>query len=171
MVRSLSFLQLFVILAVGYIGGVLLYRGIPEADFTFLVQLYDSRAAQDNSASLLIQLATVLSFYVVAMILSLSKKTRLLVMLVGALKAVLFGLASAHILAGGVNMLAYAGWWFPFKLLATFLVLLFCWTLSPPFFTRMSVKRSNNLRVPLMIAGAGVVLFVADKAVYSILGG
>lgn len=171
MVRSLSFLQLFVILAVGYIGGVLLYRGIPDADFSFLVQLYDSRAAQNSSTSLLIQLATVLSFYVVAMILSLSKRTRWFVMLVGALKAALFGLASAHILAGGVNMLAYSGWWFPFKLLGTFLVLLFCWTLSPPFFTRKSVKRSNNTKLPLMIVGAGLVLFFADKAVYNLLGG
>ena len=171
MVRSLSFLQLFVILAVGYIGGVLLYRGIPDADFSFIVQIYDSRAAQISSASLLIQLATVLSFYAAAFVLSVSRKTRWSVMLVGALKAVLFGLASAHILAGGVNMLAYTGWWFPFKFLGTFLVLLFCWTLSPPFFTKRSVKRTQNLKVPLMIAGIGLLLFFADKAVYNLLGG
>ncbi|REB09854.1 hypothetical protein DVB69_03320 [Sporosarcina sp. BI001-red] len=171
MVRSLSFLQLFVILAVGYIGGVLLYRGIPDADFSFIVQIYDSQAAQNSSSSLLIQLATVLSFYVVAMVLSFSKRTRWFVMLVGALKAVLFGLASAHILASGVNMLSYTGWWFPFKLLGTFLVLLYCWTLSPPFFTRKSVKRTSNNKLPLMIAGVGLVLFFADKAVYNLLGG
>ena len=170
MVRSLSFIQLFVILTVGYIGGVLLYRGIPEADFTTFVRMYDSRADSGETVSLVMQVISVLSFYVFAIILSLSKKSKMFVMLVGALKSALFGLSSAHILAGGVKMLAYAGWWFPFQLTASFLVLLCCWTLSPPFFAKTSVKRTNHLRLPIVIAGVGIVLFLVDKVVYNILG-
>lgn len=170
MVRSLSFIHLFIILAVGYIGGVLLYRGIPDADFSTIVGLYDSRVTSDESASLLLQLATVISFFLVAFVFSISKRTRFLVMLVGALKSVLFGLASAHILAGGINMLAYTGWWFPFKLMATFIVLLFCWTLSPPFFTRKSQKRTYNVKLLMVLVGLALAIFFADKIVYGLLG-
>ncbi|WP_432355069.1 hypothetical protein [Sporosarcina sp. A2] len=171
MVRSLSMLHLFVVLAVGYIGGVLLYRVIPGADFPMIVRFYDGRAATNDSTSLIIELTTVVSFFVLAAVLAMFKKTRYLVMLVGAFKSVLFGLASAHILALEVNMLVYAGWWFPFHLVATFLVLLFCWTISPPFFTRRPSKRQMHFKGPLMLFGASLVVFVVDKVVYSLLAG
>ena len=170
MVRSLSFIQLFIILTVGYIGGVLLYRGIPEADFTMLVRLYDYRAASGESTTILFQIASVLSFYIAAILLSINKRTRFLVLLIGAVKSVLFGLSSAHILASGVKMLAYAGWWFPFQLGATFLVLSCCWIVAPPFFSRNTSKQPTNLKLPILITGVGILVFLADKVVYKLLG-
>ncbi|GKV67900.1 hypothetical protein NCCP2716_03980 [Sporosarcina sp. NCCP-2716] len=171
MIRSLSFIQLFVVLAVGYLGGVLLCRSLPSADFSALVRLYDPRAAAPDGSPVFYQLLSVLSFYILAIGLSLSGKTRWLVMSIGAFKSVLFGLSSAYILANGVKMLAYAGWWFPFQLLATFLVCICCWTLAPPFFVRQPKQKTASLRLPLILAAAGLLVFLADKVVFRLVGG
>lgn len=171
MIRSLSFIQLFVILTVGYTGGVLLYRSIPSADFTLLVQLYDQRAVSGGGSPLLFQLLSVLSFYILAAALALSSRTKWLVMMAGALKSVLFGLSSAYLLADGLKMTVYAAWWFPFQLAATLLVFFCCWTLSPPFYLKQPKKKKFSWRVPVLFAAAGVIVFFADKIVYKLTGG
>ena len=43
MVRSLSFIHLFVILAIGFIGGALLFREMPATAIERVVTFYDAR--------------------------------------------------------------------------------------------------------------------------------
>lgn len=171
MIRSLSFIQLFVVLTVGYIGGVLLYRSIPSADFTGLVRLYDQRAVSHDDPSLFFQLLSVLAFYLIASGLAVSGKTRGLVLLAGALKSVLFGLSSAYILAHGLKMTVYAGWWFPFQLLSVLLVFFCCLALAPPFFLKQPKDRKMSVRVPILFAAAGLLVYLADSVVYRLVAG
>ena len=50
MVRSLSFIHLFVILAIGYIGGALLFREMPATAIEKLIAFYDARVVLGHEA-------------------------------------------------------------------------------------------------------------------------
>ena len=48
MVRSLSFIHLFVILAVGYIGGALLFRELPATSVEKMLTIFDARVVDGH---------------------------------------------------------------------------------------------------------------------------
>ena len=52
MARSLSFVYLFVILAISYIGGALLFREWPVTSLEQVIGLYDQRVVKGSEAAL-----------------------------------------------------------------------------------------------------------------------
>ena len=97
MVRSLSFIHLFVILAVGYIGGALLFREMPATAIERVITFYDARVVQGHDAGYIRPVGTAALFFVVVFVLSSFRKTRFTVLFFGAVKCVLFGLSSSYL--------------------------------------------------------------------------
>ena len=70
MVRSLSFIHLFVILAVGYIGGALLFREMPATAIEKVITFYDARVVQGQDVGYIRPIGTAALFFVVAFVLA-----------------------------------------------------------------------------------------------------
>ncbi|MEK5070850.1 hypothetical protein [Sporosarcina sp. FSL K6-1508] len=161
MVRSLSFIHLFVILAIGYIGGALLFREMPATSVERIVTFYDARVVLGHDAGYIRPVGTAVLFFVLAYALAMYRRTQFAVLFFGAVKCVLFGLSSSYLLASGTKMMAYSIWWFPFQFLICFLFLVYCAVLSPPYFMRTTLgKRSNTRALPAIIGMATAVLAI-----------
>lgn len=167
MVRSLSFVHLFVILAVGYIGGALLFRIMSATAVEQMLSIFDTRVIYGHEAGIIRPVAMTVLFFVVVYVLSSLRKLRFLVLFFGAVKCVLFGLSSAFLLGSGMKIIDYTIWWFPFQFLTCLLFLTYCAVLSPPFFTRTTGARSRNDRaVPTLIIMTAVVTIVEMTIFY-----
>ena len=152
MVRSLSFVHLFVILAVSYIGGALLFREMPPTSMENLIVFFDARVVYGNEVGFVRPVAMTALFFVVAYVFSLIKQLRFTVLFLGALKSAIFGLSSAFLLGSGMKIIDYSIWWFPFQFVTCFLFLAYCAVLNPPFFLRSNRwKRQNNRALPILI--------------------
>lgn len=158
MIRSLSFTYLFVILAVGYLGGTLLFRELPESSTEKMLAIFDARVVAGHEAKFIWPALATISFFVLAYVLSKFKYSRFSVIFIGAVKAVVFGLSSGYLLAAGMKIINYSIWWFPFQMLICFIFLMYCAILAPPFFLRTTGKkvRNNKALVILLILGAAL---------------
>lgn len=166
MVRSLSFIHLFVILTVGYIGGALLFRGIQPESIASLLKFYDARVVQGKETNPLWPICSYIVFFALAYGLSISNKTRFLVLFIGAVKAVFFGLSSSYLLSSGMKLMEYSIWWFPFQLLSSFIFLSFCILLEPPYYARPKFGRKLNSRALPTVLFLSIALFVAEMIVF-----
>lgn len=152
MVRSLSFIHLFVILAVSYVGGALLYREMPPDTTEKLIVFFDARVVYGHQSGFVRPIAMTALFFVVAYIFSFFKQVRFAVLFLGALKSALFGLSSAFLLGSGTNIVDYAIWWFPFQFVTCFLFLAFCAVLNPPFFLKKNrLRKQSGRALPILI--------------------
>ncbi|MCG3089994.1 hypothetical protein [Sporosarcina cyprini] len=167
MVRSLSLIHLFVILSIGYIGGALLFREISVEASESLLYFLDRRII-DQEASILWTLLSVVMFFAVAYLFSIQRKTRPIVLLIGALKGVIFGLSSSYLLSTGMGMFQYAVWWFPFQFIICFLLLIYCVVLSPPYFERMHSRKRRNLRPLPVLLTFFVCIQIVEALIYQI---
>lgn len=167
MVRSLSFVHLFVILAVGYIGGALLFREMPATAVEQLLSIFDARVIYGHEAGIIRPVAMTVLFFVVVYALSALRKLRFTVLFFGAIKCVLFGVSSGFLLGTGMKIIDYSIWWFPFQFLTCLLFLIYCAVLSPPFFTRTNgAKRRNDKAVPTLIIMTAIVTIVEVTIFY-----
>ncbi|MBE1554063.1 hypothetical protein [Sporosarcina limicola] len=170
MVRSISFVYLFIILAVGYIGGTLLFREMSTTAIEKVIVFYDARVVQGYDASFIRPIGTAVLFFVIAYTFAISEKTRFIVLFMGAVKCVLFGLSSSYLLGSGMKMMEYSIWWFPFQLICCFLFLVYCAVLSPPYFMRTTTRKRRNTRViPILILLSAAILTIEMLFFYYIL--
>lgn len=169
MIRSLSFTYLFVILAVGYLGGALLLRELPAVSVEKMLVIFDARIVDGREVNFMWPALMTASFFVVAYLLSMFRKVRFAIVFVGALKSVIFGLSSGYSLATGMKIIAYAIWWFPFQLITCFLLLTFCAILSPPFFIRTVGQKKRNDKALTVIAGMAVIVTVLEILVFNFI--
>ena len=169
MVRSLSFIHLFVILAIGYIGGALLFREMSITAVERVVSFYDARVVHGHEAGYIRPVGTTALFFVVAIGLASFRKTRFTVLFLGAVKCVLFGLSSSYLLASGMKMMEYSIWWFPFQLLICFLFLVFCAVLSPPYFMRSTIGKKPNMRALPTIIGITTAVLAIEIVVFQFI--
>lgn len=169
MVRSLSFIHLFVILAIGYIGGALLFREMPVASMEKLIIFFDARVVYGQDVGIIRPVLMTALFFVVAFLFSLVKQLRFAVLFFGALKAVLFGLSSAHLLGAGMKILDYSIWWFPFQFVTCLLFLAYCAILNPPFFLRGRGRQKRNNRALLALVFMTVVVTSLELAIFHFL--
>ncbi|MFC5603206.1 hypothetical protein [Sporosarcina koreensis] len=168
MVRSLSFIHLFIVLAVGYIGGALLFREIPTAASEKWIGFFDPRVISTIEGSIWRPFLTMLLFFVVTFLLSINGKTRHAILLFGAVKCVLFGLSSSFLLYSGMKIWEYAIWWFPFQFISCLIFLIYCVVLSPPYFNRVSRKARNLQAVPVL-AGMSLFIFLLEITIFHFL--
>lgn len=168
MVRSLTFIHLFIVLAVGYIGGALLFREIPIAASEKWIGFFDSRVISTVDGSIWRPFLTLLLFFVVTFLLSINSKTRLAILFFGAVKCVLFGLSSSFLLYSGMKIWQYAIWWFPFQFISCLLFLIYCVVLSPPYFNRVSRKARNLQAIPVL-AGLSLFIFLLEITIFHFL--
>ena len=166
MIRSLSFTYLFVILAVGYLGGALLLRELPVASVEKVLAIFDARIVDGHEVKFIWPALMTASFFLLAFVLSLFKKLRFTVIFVGALKCVVFGLSSGYLLATDMKILEYTVWWFPFQLVTCLLLLLFCATLTPPFFVRTIGQKKRNDRALTVLVGMAVVVTALEVIMF-----
>lgn len=166
MTRSLSIPYLFVILAVGYLGGTLLFRELSEESIASLLTFYDARIVKPGEATILLPALVVMMFLIISFFLSRFTYSRLFVLLIGAIKCVLFGLSSAYLLAKGLKVYEYAVWWFPFQLLLCFLLLLFASILTPPFFMKTTGKRERNDRALVALLIITILIVLVENLIY-----
>lgn len=169
MIRSLSFTYLFVILAVGYLGGTLLFRELPDASTEKMLTIFDARVVEGQDVNFIWPTLVTISFFVIAFVLSNFKYSRFSVIFLGAVKCVVFGLSSGYLLASGMKMLDYSIWWFPFQLLICFIYLVFCAILTPPFFLRTTGKKVRNNKALVILAISGAALTAVEFIVFYIL--
>lgn len=168
MVRSLSFIHLFIILAVGYIGGALLFREIPIDASEKWIGFFDSRVISTADGSIWKPLLILLVFFAVTFLLSINSKTRHTILFFGAVKCVLFGLSSSFLLYSGMSIWQYAIWWFPFQFISCLLFLIYCVVLSPPYFNRVSRKARNLQAIPVL-AGLSLFIFLLEITIFHFL--
>lgn len=169
MVRSLSFIHLFVILAVSYIGGAILFREIPISTMEKLISFFDPRVVYGHQVGFVRPVAMTALFFVIAFILSNIKQARFTILFLGALKSVLFGLSSAFLLGSGMKILDYSIWWFPFQFITCFLFLAFCAILNPPFFLgRNRWKKQSTNALPIIII-MSVFVTILEIVIFYIL--
>lgn len=166
MARSLSFIYLFVILTISYVGGALLCREWPAAALEQVVGLYDGRITKGSDASLWSPFLVTCSFIGLAVILSKYRKLRFLVLLIGALKCSLFGMSSTFLLSDGMKILLYSVWWFPFQLAGCVLFLMLCMVLNPPFFASPGLKKERPLTAVPMLIGLLLVIQLMELTIY-----
>ena len=166
MIRSLLFTYLFVILAVGYLGGALLFRELPVASVAKVLAIVDARVIDGHEVKFIWPALMTASFFVAAYMLSLFKKIRFIVILIGALKCVVFGLSSGYLLGSDMRILEYTVWWFPFQLITCFLLLVFCAVLSPPFFVQTTGRKIRNDKALMVLAGMVVVVTAIEMTLF-----
>ena len=169
MVRSLSFIHLFVILAIGFIGGALLFREMPVTAVERVVRFYDARVVIGHEAGYIKPVGMAALFFVVAFILAVIRKTRFAVLFLGAVKCVLFGLSSSYLLASGTKIMAYSIWWFPFQFLICFLFLMYCAILSPPYFMRSTMGKGPNTRAIPLIVGMTIAILAIEIILFQFI--
>ncbi len=166
MVRSLSIIHLFIILTVGYIGGALLFREIQPESIASLLKFYDARVVLGKEANPLWVICSYIVFFASAYGLSISNKTKFMVLFVGAVKTVFFGLASSYLLSSGMKLLEYSIWWFPFQLLSSFFFLSFCVLLNPPYYARPKFGRKPNNRGLVTVLALSFALLAIEMIVF-----
>lgn len=166
MIRSLSFTYLFVILAVGYLGGTLLFRELPETSTEKMLAIFDARVVTGQEAKFIWPALATFSFFALAFILSKFKYSRFSVIFIGAVKAVVFGISSGYLLATGVKIINYSIWWFPFQLLICFIFLMYCAILTPPFFLRTTGKKVRNDKALVVLLILGLALTAVEFIVF-----
>lgn len=169
MIRSLSFIHLFVILAVGYIGGALLFRELPAPSVEKVLAILDARVVDGHDVLWIWPALVMVGYFVLVLILSKFKQTRFLIVFVGALKPVIFGLSSSYLLATGLKMVEYTVWWFPFQFLSCFVFLVFCAVLAPPFFLKTIGKRKQNPKVLPVLLGLLAVITALEMTIFYVL--
>ncbi|WP_203246412.1 hypothetical protein [Sporosarcina beigongshangi] len=169
MVRSLSFIHLFIILAVGYIGGALLYRDMPTVAIERVIALYDVRVVGGHEAGYSRPIGTVALFFIVTFAIASFSKTRFLVLFLGAVKCVFFGLSSSYLLGSGAKMMAYSIWWFPFQFIGCFLFLMYCAILTPPYFMNTTLGKRRNMRALPTIIGLSVAVLAIEIIVFQFI--
>ncbi len=169
MVRSLSFIHLFIILAVGFIGGALLFREMPTSVIERVILFYDGRVVQGHDVGYSRPIGTTAFFFVFVFVLSAFEKTRFMVLFLGAVKCVLFGLSSSYLISSGAKMVAYSIWWFPFQFIGCFLFLVYCAVLHPPFFTRPTIGKSRNLRPLPLLIGLSVAVLASEIIIFQFM--
>lgn len=166
MVRSLSFIHLFIVLAVAYIGGALLFREMPADAMEKLIAFFDARVVHGHDVGIIRPVAMTALFFVIAFLFSLVRQLRFTVLVFGALKAVLFGLSSAYLLGSGMKILDYSIWWFPFQFVTSLLFLAYCAVLNPPFFLGKIAKKKRNDRALLILILMTVVVTSVEIVVF-----
>lgn len=169
MIRSLSVFYLFIVLAVGYLGGTLLFRQLPTESVEKMLKLFDARIIDSNEVTVVWPVLMTALFFGLVFVMSLIKKFRFPILLIGALKSVIFGLSSAYLLATGMKIIVYALWWFPFQLIICFLLLSFCALLSPPFFVRTIGRRRRNDKGLLTLVVLTAVVTAAEMSIFVFL--
>jgi len=169
MIRSLSFIHLFIILAVGYIGGTLLYRELPAESVEALLGLLDARVVEGREVFWIWPVLVSVLFFLLALVLSRFKRIRFMVIFIGALKSVLFGLSSSYLLASGMKILVYSVWWFPFQFVICFLFLVFCAVLSPPFFMRTIGKKKRNVKAAPFLLILTAIVTALELVIFYVL--
>lgn len=169
MIRSLTLIYLFIILAVGYLGGTLLFRQIPTESVEKMLVIFDARVIDGKEVNWIWPILVTILFFIIVFALSHIKKFRFPILLIGALKSVLFGLSSAYLLATGMKIIVYGLWWFPFQFIINFLLLSFCALLSPPFFIRTIGRRQRNDRGLLMIGLLTIVAMAIEMSIFVFL--
>ncbi|MHA6259587.1 hypothetical protein ACXYMX_06680 [Sporosarcina sp. CAU 1771] len=166
MVRSLSFIHLFVVLAVGYIGGTLLYREMTIDAMEKLIVIFDGRVVYGHDVGAIRPILTTLLFFIVAFLFSLVRQLRFAVLIFGALKAAVFGLCSAYLLDKGMKILDYSIWWFPFQFMSSLLFLAYCAILNPPFFLGRTTRDKRNDRALLFVIALTIFVTISEMLVF-----
>lgn len=169
MVRSLSFTYLFVILAVGYLGGALLLRELPMVSVEKVLTIFDARIVDGHEVKFIWPALMTTLFFVLAYVLSRFRKLRFTVIFIGALKCVVFGLSSGYLLATDMKILEYTVWWFPFQLVTCYLLLLFCAILTPPFFVRTTGHKKRNDKALTVLVGMAVVITALELVMFYLI--
>lgn len=169
MVRSLLFIHLFIILAVGYIGGTLLFREMPAASMEKLITFFDARVVYGQDVGIIRPVIMTALFFIIAFLFSLVKQIRFAVLFFGALKSVLFGLSSAYLLGSGMKILDYTIWWFPFQFVTCLLFLAYCAILNPPFFSRGRARLKRNDRVLLALVCMTIFVTSLELVIFHFL--
>lgn len=166
MTRSLTFPYLFIVLAVSYIGGTLLFRELAEESIAKILVIFDSRVVHGHEANWFFPAVVTLLFLVLIFFCSRFTYSRFFVLFFAAIKCVLFGVSSAYLLAQGLKVYEYAIWWFPFQLLICFSVLLFASIVVPPFFMKTTGKVVRNDRALVSLLIFIVFLVIVENLLF-----
>lgn len=130
--RSFPLFYLLGLLVIGYLGGLWLYSKMPFDQVERVIHWVDPRILSDHVPngfdSILPQLVTILLFLLFATHLIL----KYLILLIGTMRAVFWGICSGYLIAQDTEFWAYALWWFPFQLIYCSLLLVIGFLLVPP---------------------------------------
>ncbi|MBK3494284.1 hypothetical protein JFL43_05320 [Viridibacillus sp. YIM B01967] len=129
--RSFQLIYFFLIIAIGFIGGILLLQLSTVEQADWLIRTFDRRVLLKAQPSIWQSLWPVVIPFVIVALLASHNLLRHVTRIVVVLKAAFFGYSSGYLIDTQNAFWSYAAWWFPFQLLHSIVLLLFCIVLVP----------------------------------------
>ncbi|MGG0657769.1 hypothetical protein [Rummeliibacillus pycnus] len=159
--RSLQITYFFLIISIGFIGGIIAFKMTTPAQSEWLISIMDPRLQLDGKPNLWQSLWPIIMPYVFLVLLATHQWFRHVTRLVVVSKSAFFGFCSAYLIATQNAFWNYALWWFPVQFLYTCLLLLFSIVLVPkPFYN--SRKKGIHWKRIIVISILTVIIFLIE---------
>lgn len=166
--RSYFVAYVFVILIISYLGGVLLYRRTSPETSVALLKLVDERVFLGTELPIWKILLPLIILIGMILFFATHRWLAPLTLLVGTGKTVYFGFTSGFLIEQQGSIVPYAIWWFPFQLMVSLLLILFCLVIAPPFFIHRNFDY-NQKKVLIVIAVFAIGISLIETVVYRLV--
>ncbi|MFJ8261373.1 hypothetical protein ACIQ4I_05365 [Rummeliibacillus sp. NPDC094406] len=159
--RSLQITYFFLIISIGFIGGIIAFKMTTPAQSEWLISIMDPRLQLDGKPNLWQSLWPIIMPYVFLVLLATHQWFRHITRLVVVSKSAFFGFCSAYLIATQNAFWNYALWWFPVQFMYTCLLLLFSIVLVPkPFYN--SRKKGIHWKRIIVISILTIIIFFIE---------
>ncbi|HWI49801.1 MAG TPA: hypothetical protein VNU45_16435 [Rummeliibacillus sp.] len=156
--RSMQITYFFLIISIGFIGGIIAFKISTPAQNEWLISIMDPRLLLEGKPKLWQSLWPIIMPYVFLVLLATHQWFRHVTRLVVVSKSAFFGFCSAYLIATQNAFWNYALWWFPVQFLYTCLLLLFSIVLVPkPFYN--SRKKGIHWKRIISISILTIIIF------------
>jgi len=133
--RSLQLSYFFLIISIGFIGGIIAFKISAPEQTEWLISIIDPRLLFEGKPKMWQSLWPAFMPYLFLVLLATHQWFRHATRLVVVCKSAFFGFCSAYLIATQNAIWNYVFWWFPIQFLYTCLLLLFSIVLVPkPFY-------------------------------------
>ncbi|HWK23729.1 MAG TPA: hypothetical protein VNS08_11930 [Ureibacillus sp.] len=126
MFRSLLFIQYAIILAISFVSGVICFQVFPLDKSMKLISYIDPRLLDITDISIWGTILPLVAWLVLVLFFATHSYLHVLSKFVVGVKITFFGFSSVFLLTQHESLLIYSVWWFPFQLIYSFLLFLFC---------------------------------------------
>nr|WP_106784567.1 hypothetical protein [Lysinibacillus timonensis] len=126
MFRSTILIQYALILAIGFVSGVVCFQAFSLDKSIQLIELIDPRVIDPTNVTIWQSILPLAVSIVVVLILATHPYIALFAQFIVAIRATFFGFSSVFLLTQQESMTVYSLWWFPFQLVYCILLLVLC---------------------------------------------
>ncbi|MGE7836501.1 hypothetical protein [Viridibacillus arvi] len=156
--RSFQIIYFFLIIAIGFIGGILLLQLSTVEQAEWLIRKMDSRVLLQGKPSIWQSLLPVVIPFAIVSLLASHNYLRHVARIIVVLKSAFFGYSAGYLIDTQNAFWSYAAWWFPFQLLYSIVLMVFCIVLVPEPVYAVRKKLPILPRVIVVLVATLVIL-------------